>query len=811
MNNEQKSAVLKYNAKKSMSLASDQPWNVTTPGELGPCLTQFIEWHEPYFRRWAENWFLTMQYVFGQHNFRWSNRNGYAVDYDSLRQRSPTGGASSYVRAYTNIARIAVESLTSGLYANQPTWDVDTIGDSATAGRKQKRIIGKLLEGMFDSMMCDKDVQAAAFVFSMFGQVGFESIWNPMAGRVMTLKKYQDKPQMDLVSYMANNPAIPGGLFQTPTPLLDASGRPYLNQGVVPERDASGKETYHKIYTGNNQMNILTPFEYRRAIGSIGMHRTRYVQIFRLMDYDQWLDFYSQIPGKNKNFGAIEPVVATSSVYQFAMRFYARLMFVTPPSGAEYGSRWGMNMVGGLSRKVLVVEHFDEPHPEKWPDGRRVIVSNGLCTHITTPDYNTNKIDGWHPLSEAQWMNSYPSSMASGPMQDLVKKNRELDVMDSFIATAMRRSLGGQYLVKTGSGIDPNRLMGEPGMVHEVTDPYGIRILHDEMAIPPVVAEIREMNKQDAYAQAGALESQRGVVDEGTSGYQTRLFEEREEKRLAPARKSFRNALAGAGEKNIYCLHKNVIKLDDHLMGYLISNAAGEFTPSDVISFLASPLNIGTKIKITDTSMIYKSSASMKADLAQMTTANPAFAQKLATDAKLFDQYLKLYGMEKMRDRSSAQRDRAERENETFLDMISLGPETYGMMLPRVLFEDDDIIHEDEHTEFMVRYYELVKDNKEFMMAYYLHMETHRLQKEVKAAKLMPGATLLTGQMQQLAGAQQPPNLQQVSIDAQIKQMQAQMTPQGPSPEANMQRPGPQGPRPKKPSEAGAPPANPAA
>lgn len=808
MDNNQKAQVLKYNAKKAMSLAPDMPWNQNTPEMLGPCIMQFIEAHEPYFRRWAESWFLVMQYVFGQHNFRWSSRNGFAVDYDWMN-KGPTGGASSYVRAYTNISRIAVESLCSGMYANAPTWDVDTVGDSATAGRKQKRIISKLLDGMFESMMCDKDAAAAAFIFSMFGQVAFESIWNPMAGRVMSVPKYIDKQAPEFGSYMANNPAIPGGMLQTPTPIVDSSGRPYLSQQIDVQRDGQGATVYNKINTGNNQMNVLTPFEYRRGIGSIGMHRTKYAQVFRLMDYDEWLDFYSQVPGKNKNFSAIEPVFSTSNVYQFAMRFYARMQYVTPPAGAEMGTRWGASMTNGLQKKVLVVEHFDQPHSEKWPEGRRVIVSNGLCTHITKPDYNTSKLDGWHPLSEAQWMNSYPSSIASGPMQDIVKKNRELDVMDSFIATAMRRQLGGQYLVKVGSGIDPNRLLGEPGMVHEVTDPYGIRILHDDMAIPPVVAEIRNMQKEDAYAQSGSLESQRGVVDEGNSGYQTRLFEEREEKRLAPARKQFRNALANAGEKNIYCLHKNVVKLDDQLMGYLMANASGEFTPSDIVSFLSSPLNIGTKIKITDTSMLYKSSASLKADMAQMVQTNPAFAQKLATDAKLFDQYLKIYGMEQIRDKSSAQRDRAERENETFLDMVAMGPNLHGMTAPKVLFEDDDIIHEEEHTDFIIRYWDMIKDNKPFLMAYYTHVEKHRLQKQEKQAMLMPGTSLLTDQMMQLAGNQPAPNLPQAAMgNMQMKMAQAGQAQTQPGVSSNKQAgpPGtPPGAPPKEPSAPATP------
>lgn len=773
MDSAQKTQMLKSNVVKAKSLAPEQPWNQTTPEELGPCITQFIESHEPYFRKWAENWYMTMQYVFGQHNFRWSRRNGFAVDFDWLRQkRSP----SSYVRAYTNIARIAVESLTSGLYSNMPSWDVEAVDDSATAGRRQKKIIGKLLDGLFMTLMADKDASAGAFIFSMFGQMAFESGWNPMSGRVIEQPRFLKSQKPPFKPWMANNPMIPGGLIESVTQARDPMGRPYLEDTWSVARDAAGREIIDRIFTGNPQFGVLTPFEYRRAVASSGMHNTRYVQIFRLMDYDKWLDIYGQVGGKTKFFNAVEPVYALAPIYQFALRFYMRMMYVTPPAGEEYGTRWGSTMTGGLKHKVLVVEHYDEPHPLKWPEGRRVIVANGQCTHITKPDYNTMKRDGWHPLSEAQWINSYPSAVASGPMQDLVKKNQELNVMDSFTATAMRRSLGGQYLVKIGSGIDPNRLVGEPGLAHEVTDPYGIRILHDELAIPPVVAQIRASLKADAYEQAGSLESQRGEMDNAKSGYQTKLYEEREEKRLAPARKSFRNAMAGGGEKLIYALHKNVIRLDDALMGYLISNAAGEFTPQDVMSFLSKPLNIGTQIKIVENSMIYKSTASMKADLTEMAQI-PAVQARLQNDARTLDKFLKTFGVEQLRDAAAPHRERAERENETFLDMLRMGQNLEGVARPIVIFEDDDIIHEEEHTEFIVRYWDQVRDNPVFLREFYTHLETHRIQKEEKMAKLMPGTSLATGQMVAMASQQQPPNPQQIAMDAQMKQLQNQMMP----------------------------------
>jgi hypothetical protein len=358
-------------------------------------------------------------------------------------------------------------------------------------------------------------------------------------------------------------------------------------------------------------------------------------------------------------------------------------------------------------------------------------------------------------------------------MQDLVKKNHEVNVLDSFIATSMRRSLGGQYLVKIGSGIDPNRLTGEPGVAHEVTDPYGIRILHDEIPIPPVVQAIRQSQMDDAYNQSGALEAQRGSNQDGAnSGYQAKIYEEREEKRLAPARKAFRLAVASSGEKMIHALKANVITLEDSLMGYLTSNAAGEFTPSDVISFMSKPLGVGTQIKIVETSMALKSQATYQALLQEL--GQGPLAQRLGSDAKVLDKYLKAFGVETFRDSSAVHRDRAERENETFIDVIRLGFDMEGIAKPIVVFEDDDDIHINEHTEFITKYWDQVRNNKAFLMEFYIHMETHRLQKEEKQAKLISGASLETGLMVQQASQIPRPSMQTISSDSQLRKMQAQ-------------------------------------
>lgn len=788
MRDAEKAELIERNIRRAKMMAPESPWNTFEPEKLGPAVMSYISSREPYFRRWAELWFSTFQFLFGNHNFKWSRKYGFAVDYDMLKSDTP----NAQMRSYTNIARLAVESLTSMLYSNIPEWDAETINESSITGRKFKKICERLLEGMYMSINMDNDVSAAAFVMATFGQVATNARYDLLGGKVVEVNKYHPGQSPLLTSYMAPN-AVTQGLIEVPTNVVDTTGQPYLDYLMKPERDIQGRQVVDRIYAGSPSVDVYTPFEYDRDIGTTGMHKTRSVRIYKLMDYDQWLDEYGLLEGKTKFFDQIQPVYASPQVHLFALRLFMRLQTVTPPEETSYGRFIGGMGTGLFKYKVLVIEHYDRPHPKKWPQGRRVVVSNGFCTHITKPQYNTEKMDGWHPLSEAQWMNCYPSSIASGPMQDVVRKNREINVKDSLIATALRRNMGSQLLVKMGMGIDPHQFIGEPGMAWEVTDPFGARWLHDDMPIPPVIAPLRQQDKEDIYEQTGALEAQRGEPSRGaTSGYQEKQREEREEKRLAPARKAFRQMVASTGEKLLYAIKAQAPRLDDYTIGYLMRTSAGEFTTDDVVSFLTQPLPVGTQVKIVENSMAIKSKATEQATLAEL-ARGPA-QQRIAQDAKVLDKYLKSFDAEHLRDASAAHRDRAERENEAFMDMIKMGVGAPGITKPIVIDEDDNIIHMGEHDEFLITVWDQVRDNKEFLLEFYTHKEMHRLKELVKQGQLMPGAEMSTGAMVQ-QGAQTPlPSVQAIFQRSMMEKMQAQSQPQ-PPPGQSQQSPQPQGPR----------------
>ncbi len=745
------------NSNKAALYAPNTPWNQFTPEALGPSVMNYMQDQEPFFRRWAEVWYENFQFLFGQSNIKWSRRYGFAVDYDFLKRDS---GAN--MRANTNLARVIAEALASYVFGNLPDWDVDASDSSSIKGKRYKKICEKLLTAYMTRLLMEKEFKAAAMIYVLFGQFACEIDWNPIVGQLLEIPKSEKKQVPIFSDYMAPNP-FTGGLLDSVTPLVDSMGQPMTEERWMPVLDAMGRQVVDKIFTGDVSVNMLTPLEYRREMGQYGIQKSKYIQRIKLMDYDDWLDYYKRVPGQTRQFEQIRPVYSDPTVYSMATRHFMRMQFTTPPSLDDNFSRTQSIFKSSMFKyKVFVVEHWDKPHPEKWPQGRRVVISNGACTHITAPNYSTNKMDGWHPFVEAQWLTAAPSSISAGPINDVIRKNKELNVADSLNATAMRRNMGSQLILKNGAGFDPQRMTGEPGMSHEVQDIYGARYLHDEMPIPPVVERMRAALKEDVYETSGAGDALRGEPSSrAQSGYQAKQDEEREEKRLAPARRSFESAAEGIGEKIISCLRANVVKLDDSVMGFMKRSGAGEFTSNDVIAFLSSSIDFGVDIKIVKSSMLVKSEATKMATTQEVAAGEP-LNQRLMTDGKVLDEYLKQFGLENLRGQSAAHRDRAGRENEAFLDMIRLGPNTEGISKPIVIPADDDNIHIAEHTEFEVQNFEEMRNTPELLEQFLAHIEQHRLALQEKAGELMPGTALQTGSMMQMTSGVPAPDLQQI-------------------------------------------------
>lgn len=767
------------NIAKTDLYATNLPWNTYDPDDLGPSVMNFCKDHEPYFRRWARLWFENFQFLYGNQQIRWSNRSGFAIDTDFISR----GQQSSFAMySYTNVVRTITESLAAAIYSNLPAWECDTADYKSGRGNRFSKIVEKLLDAYMTRLLMDKEFTSAALIYVMFGQVCADVNWVYGRGSLLEVPRMKKGTKSPFGMFQAPNSAT-GGLIEIPSPMVDQYGRSFTEQAWDIETDSKGRQIIDKIFSGDMGVDMLTPFEYRRAPGSNGFHKSRWAQRFRLMDYDEYLDEYGSLPGKTKAFDQLRPVFHDETVFNFSVRHFMRMQFITSPTLNEESKNSSFFRSSIFRYKVYVVEHYDRPHPEKWPEGRRIVVANGQCTHVTVPPYSTSKLDGWHPFVEAQWMAVPPSSISSGPVNDAVRKNREVNVKDSLIATAVRRNMGSQLLFKTGSGLDPQNFTGEPGMTHECLDPYGVRWLHDDMPIPPVIAQLRTMDKEDIYESSAAIEAVRGVASTGaTSGYQEKQREEREEKRLSPARKGFELFAAGIGEKLFSGVKQRVKSLEPEVIGFLKRSAAGEFTIPEVIAILSTPVDFGVDVRVKKSSMALKSKATQQATLQEL--AGGVLKDRLSKDARVLDDYLKYFDAEQFRDGSSPHRDRALAENQSFSDMLRLGPDSEGVLPPIVIPEDDDDLHLIEHDIFLVKHFDELRHHPWLLQLILTHKNRHLFASKEKRGEMLPGSQFNVPSMMAQASTASPPTVMTISQDSQMRN--------APKPEAPQEAPAPQ-------------------
>lgn len=795
----------------------DLPWCQDSAEVLGSTVTQFVERQEAFIGEWGKRWYENFQFIYGNQSVMWSEKFGVPVDYDFARRANPSVNEQSQ----TNISRTVFEALKAMMFSNMPDWDVATEEESHRQGKRFQKICQKLLDCQGERLSLEDLLDEAAGIYTAFGMVAGKVSFDHARGGIRSVPKLE---QRQVTVQSSDYVDTPQGIVEIPTVALDDAGNPRVETRLVEARDENGSVIYETKWQGDVRIDILTPFEYRRDLTSSEPNDAKYYQHLRVMDFDDFLREYDEHKGRTRFYREIKPgLFEGERCYRFALKQYMRMSYVTPVGTDKHVSFGSMTRYKQdlQTRKVLVIEHYDKPTPEKWPQGRKLIIVNGYCTHISAPQYQTKKPGGWHPFAEAHWLKLAPSNMPTSPLNDIIAKNKELNRLDSLIDTATLRNLGSMLLVKSGGGLDPQRIFGEPGQIHEVPNILdAARWIRDDQPIPPAIDKLRQIKKDDSYEISGAQDALRGERSKNvSSGYMLKQLQEREEARLAPARRRFERWVSLLGEKTIACVRANADKLGEDVFGALKRSAAGEFTAADIQTLLRTPIDFGVDVRVEPGSMLAKSKASLQATLIDIVQKTPAGA-RLENPAVL-DKFLKYFDADLLRDQGALHRDRATKENEKFTDLGRLGPDAAGITMPLVMPMDDDAIHIEEHEAEMIERAEELQSNQFELEMRLAHVEWHRAQLKQKRGELVAGTT---GAFPQLY-SQYANSGAATAADVNNRQMQADQAraaqppppppppPQGPQaprgPRAGKQAPGQPGPGPIAPGtpSANTPPA----
>lgn len=761
---------------KANKMSGDYPWNEQDPRKLGGVISEFVEKYDSYLAPWSQMWFENFNFIHGNHDVIWSKKWGFAVDVDFLSRRTP----SMNMRSKTNVSRTVFESLSSLIFSSAPDWDVMAADESSTQGRRFQKIIDSVLDCYYERLCMDRELRSFTNNLVTYGLSAAKIDWCVSSGQMVTSEVMEEQDVTLFTEYpQSTTMGVVDAIIQGENP----EGMPAVERRLVPKRDENGQIVKEHRWSGDVRITTLTPFEYRRELNPHGTHKSKWFQHIRIMDYDDFLREYASFGDRTAYFERIQPGMMHSSAYKFAIRQYMRMHFVTPMAPRDVRRLTFSSLKQDfMKNKVIVVEHYDRPDPDLWPEGRVTVVVNGYVTNISKPQYSTRKVNGWHPFVEASWITLSPSSIPSGPMNDITAKNRELDMLDSLIDTSSMRNLGSMMLVKAGSGLDPQRIWAEPGLIQEVNDLNCITYARDPLPIPPIAAQLREMKKEDIYEISGSQDAIRGDRSKGvSSGYGQKIVEEREQRRLTPVRRELERATGEMGQKLIACLKACAPTLDDMTFGFLKRSAAGQFSNKDIIAFMKTPIDYGVDVNVRGGSMVAKSQAAEQQDIMDMIKTVPMAQQRLQ-DASVLDNVLKKFGIEALRDGSAVHRDKALRENEVFTDLGTLGPDATGIQIPVVCPEDDHQIHITSHDLDLVEKFDDIQHDEFQLFLRTFHRECHKMYQLEQTGQVPQGSafqfnkfyqqanSMPTRDMGQLVALKQQADQQKLQTQAQAAQ-----------------------------------------
>jgi len=250
--------------------------------------------------------------------------------------------------------------------------------------------------------------------------------------------------------------------------------------------------------------------------------------------------------------------------------------------------------------------------------------------------------------------------------------------------------------------------------------------------------------------------------------------------------------IADVGAKILACFRQSAKELGEDMIGYLKRNSAGEFTVEEIVGFMSQQVEQVVDVIVKKGSMMYESKATRQADLMELSKG--PLAQRLSQDAEVLDKFIKFFDAETLRDQSGPHRDRAQRENDAFSDLIRLDIAAQsGVPTPVVIFEDDDNIHISKHTEWFIIHAEEVMKDQTMLKIITAHLETHRIQDKAKRGEVDPATVQTVAVSQAQAGQQPPQQPQQVAQSNQMRSQQAmQQQAQQPAQQQQQQQQQPQ-------------------
>lgn len=595
------------------------------------------------------HWERNALYLDGQ---QWLVFDG-SVASGGLWKRLEVSRANEFIpRPTTNYLFDVYQTLKSYLIKTKPRSSVYP-NTELYQDKMASKIAELCLEANWARLKEQQNYEYAAACIVVYGTVFKKDFWDTTE---LTMSKV---PRMEQVPQTDPNTGQVTGMQEVPA--IDT---------------ATGEALYDEMPLGDVNSDVVEPFRIAVDPMANDIHKIRWIMEYSIQPLSWIKEVYGKDPESNPGYtGRIEEVKEETSLAGSLKRFYQ----LKQSSGIKQRVE-GAVALGStdehLNNSAVVKEYYERPS-QQHPQGRLVVVANGVCLYAGESPYAGPELGDWHPYSECRWEIVPGRFWGKSPLDNAAEIQKQINSIDSVIVLNRKTMAIPQKLIPMSAGIAHGSWTGRPGQEIFYRDTGGTPpSTIPASGVDPTVFQERAQRVEDMKTITGAIDILKGDRPDGiTAASALEMLYEVGMGKLFPILDRWKAFVEGSQKKQLRVIGKFYKEPRPDFIK-LLQQKNKELSSDAISKFIGSDLYDNCNVVVEAGSNVTKLQAAKKQELRE---AAQSGVLNLA-DPRNRRQYLEDMGIQGYDSDIGPDQKRAEQEN-SILDDLQNNPTKHPVVL----------------------------------------------------------------------------------------------------------------------------------
>lgn len=411
-----------------------------------------------------------------------------------LWRRLDVSRANEFIpRPVTNYLFDTFQTLKSYLIKTKPRSEVHP-NTNLFVDRQAAKIATLCLEANWERLKEQQNYEYAAACLVAYGTVFKKSYWDTSSLVMSKVPKMTQIPKTDPATGMV------------------------VGMEEVQATDPETKEPlFDTIPLGDVNTDVVEP--YRIAMDPLAndIHKVRWMMEYSIQPLAWIKEIYGKDPASNPGYtGKAEEVEEETNLQGSLKRFYQLKQSSGLKQQVEGGTSLGSSEEH-LVNSAVVKEYYERPS-QSFPNGRMVVVANGVCLYAGDSPYIGPELGDWHPYSECRWELVPGRFWGKSPLDNAAEIQKRLNSVDSVIVLTRKTMAIPQKLIPTSAGIAPGTWTGRPGQEITYRDAGGNKPeIIPATGVDGMVFQERAQLVEDMKTITGAIDILKGDRPDGVT------------------------------------------------------------------------------------------------------------------------------------------------------------------------------------------------------------------------------------------------------------------------------------------------------